>query len=68
MFILIIIFCQIWDLQVDNSSQTIDVIYYLEKDGVLLPYEDAVKVMSFVSTDYIHNKTGYEVVDKVRRK
>lgn len=64
----ILILWQIWDLQVDNSSQTIDVIYYLEKDGILLPYEDALKVMSFVSDDYIHNQTGYEVVDKIRRK
>ncbi len=52
----------------DNSSQTIDAIYYLERDGVLLPFEDAVKVMSFASTDFIYNQTGYEVVDKVRRK
>lgn len=51
----------------DNSSQTIDAIYYLERDGVLLPFEDAVKVMSFASTDFIYNQTGYEVVDKVRR-
>jgi len=58
----------IWDLQVDDSLKTIDVIYYLQKDGVLLPYEDALKVMSFASKDYIYNQTGYDVIHKVKRK
>ena len=57
----------IWDLQVDDSLKTIDVIYYLQKDGVLLPYEDALKVMSFASKDYIYNQTGYDVIHKVKR-
>ena len=66
--IIILLFNKIWNLQVDDSLQTIDVIYYLQKDGILLPFEDAVKVMSFVSNEFIHNQTGYKVVHKVRRK
>ena len=67
-FILFCGFFQLWDVQVDDSLQTIDVIYYLQKNGILLPFEDAVKVMSFVTNDDIRNKTGYEVIHKVHRK
>lgn len=52
----------------DNSLQKIDVIYYLHRDGVLVPFEDAAKIMTFVSSDFIRNQTGYEVIDKIRRE
>lgn len=59
---------QVWDIQVDNSIQTVDVIYYVKRRDILLPYEDAAKVMSFVPEDVIHNITGYEIVHKVQRE
>ena len=48
--------------------KTIDVVYYIQRNGILIPYDDANKIMSFVSNDYIYNETGLEVVHKIRRK
>lgn len=52
----------------DSGEGTVDVIYYVHKDGVLLPYEDAAKVMSFVPIEMMANVTGYDVVHRVQRK
>lgn len=51
----------------DNNIQTIDVIYYVKRNGVLVPFEDASKLMNFVPDDMIYNVTGYEVKHKVQR-
>ncbi|KAI2795997.1 hypothetical protein BLOT_016200 [Blomia tropicalis] len=57
----------IWDIQSDQTLKTIDVVYYIQRNGILIPYDDANKIMSFVSNDYIYNETGLEVVHKIRR-
>lgn len=59
---------QIWNVQTDKSKSELHIIYYVHKNGILVPYEDASQIMTFVSDEYIYNSTGYRVIHKVKRK
>ncbi len=54
-------------IQSEGSDQ-IHVIYWVERDGVLIPYEDAFSTLSYVSDEEFSEMIGLTVIEKVKRK
>ena len=56
------------DIIVAKDSDQIDVIYYVERDHTLVPYEDAFRTLSYVSDQEYSEMIGLQVIHKIKRK
>ncbi len=43
-------------------------IYYIERNGTLIPYEDAFRTLSYITDDKYSEMIGFDVIEKVKRK
>lgn len=52
----------------DKDSNQIHVVYYVQRDGTLIPYEDAFRTLSHISDQEYSQMIGLQVVHKIKRK
>lgn len=56
------------DVVTHNTSQLVNVLYYLRKNNLLVPYHDAEKIISFVDRKQFGRMIEFEVIEPVQRK
>lgn len=56
------------DVVTHNTSNLVNVIYFLRKNNLLVPYHDAEKIISFVDRKHFAHMIEFEVIELLQRK